>query len=123
MSRDNHNLNQQKSVRRALRRQATVAERALWKLIRNRQLDGRKFRRQYGIGPYVVDFFCTEESLAIELDGGHHRNPRQREHDRKRTDFLSDQGVSVLRFENRLVLEHPAFVLEAIRRRFETSSP
>ena len=123
MSRDIHNLKRQKQIRRSLRHRATPAERALWQLLQKRQVDGRKFRRQYGIGPYIVDFFCAEEDLAIELDGNVHHHPARRESDRERTTFLNAQDVSVLRFENNLVLEQPDFVVDAIRRRFKKRSP
>ena len=119
MSRDVHNLRQQRGLRRLLRKGATPAERALWQLIRKRQIEGRRFRRQYGVGPYILDFFCAEEGLAIELDGSGHRHPSQREYDQRRTTFLNAQDISVLRFENALVLGHPEFVIEALRRRFK----
>ena len=123
MSRDIHNLKRQKGIRRSLRNRATPAERTLWQMLRNRQIDGKKFCRQYGIGPYIVDFFRAEESLAIELDGDVHHNPARRNYDRKRTSFLNTQDISVLRFENRLLLEQPDLVIEAIRRRLKKSSP
>ena len=58
-----------KEKRRALRQNLTAAEATLWKYIKGRQLQGRKFRRQHPVGPYIVDFYCVEEKLAIELDG------------------------------------------------------
>ena len=81
---------------RELRKTPTEAERLLWKYLRRRQLIGHRFRRQYPIGSYIVDFFCFEERLAIELDGGHHS--QQTEYDTERTAFLESEGVRVLRF-------------------------
>ena len=109
----------QKSLRRALRRQQTPAERALWQRLRRRQLRGRKFKRQYGIGPYVVDFYCAEEKLAVELDGAVHDDLLRRAYDEERTHFLEAQGVRVVRFENRLVWERLDVVPEAIAWHFD----
>jgi very-short-patch-repair endonuclease len=64
---------------RALRKQATDAERLLWKHLRSRQLDGHKFRRQTPVGPYVVDFLSLEDRLVIELDGGQHADQQEKD--------------------------------------------
>ncbi len=85
-----------------LRKTPTEAERLLWKYLRRRQLDGHRFRRQHPIGPYVVDLYCFEARLAIELDGGQHSE--QTERDAERTAFLESEGVRVLRFWNSEVL-------------------
>ena len=103
-----------KDRRRSLRKQATPAEIVLWQCLRKRQLEGRRFRRQYSIGPYIVDFFCSEESLAIELDGVVHESPVRRAYDNRRTCFLEQHGIKVVRFENRLVMEQCEIVLQAI---------
>ncbi|MDX1547586.1 MAG: endonuclease domain-containing protein [Rhodothermales bacterium] len=107
-----------KQHRRQLRQQATPAEVLLWQGLRRRQLRGRKFRRQYSIGPFIVDFCCPEEHLVIELDGSVHDDPLRREYDEDRTVFLEKQGMRVLRFENRAVLEYPEGVLETIALHF-----
>jgi very-short-patch-repair endonuclease len=104
-----------KHVRRVLRRQATPAERRLWQMLRRRQLDGLRFRRQYSIGHHVLDFYCPQHRLAVELDGASHDDPARRDHDAEREAFLRTRGVRVLRFENRLVFEQPEVVAEAIR--------
>lgn len=104
-----------KTLRRGLRREATPAEQRLWRLLRNRQLDDRKFRRQHPIGRYIVDFYCAEERLAIELDGAVHDDPARAEADYRRQRALEARGIRVLRFENRIVFEQPEAVLEAIR--------
>ncbi len=99
---------------RALRRRMTDAEQLLWRLLRNRGVHGAKFRRQHPLGRYVVDFYCHEAKLAIELDGGHHATPSQRAYDQKRAADLERQGIQVLRFWNREVLQQTEAVLNAI---------
>jgi very-short-patch-repair endonuclease len=104
-----------KSRRRELRNNPTAAEAALWKCLQRRKLLEMKFRRQYSIGHYVVDFFCVECNLAVELDGAMHADVMRQEYDAGRTVFLQNQGVEVLRFENRQVFENIEGVLERIR--------
>ena len=89
---------------RQLRREQTDAETRLWGRLRNRAL-GAKFRRQATFGPYVLDFWCFEERLAIELDGEHHFDPEQAAYDAERTAWLRARGVRVARFTNAEVLE------------------
>jgi len=101
--------------RRALRRGETDAERALWWLLRDRRVAGLKFRRQHSVGRYVVDFFCAECGLAVELDGGQHFTEQGRAHDEKRTEYLKALGVRVLRFSNREVFEEMEGVVEGIK--------
>jgi very-short-patch-repair endonuclease len=86
---------------RTLRRNETEAERALWQMLRNRQIDGKKFVRQYPVEPYFADFACREAMLIIELDGGQHD---QSSSDPIRTAHLNASGYSVLRFWNNQVL-------------------
>ncbi|MDZ7337192.1 MAG: restriction endonuclease subunit S [candidate division KSB1 bacterium] len=99
---------------RALRRNAPDAENLLWRLLRNRALAGLKFRRQHPIPPYIVDFYCHELQLVIEIDGGHHDSPRVRRHDEKRTAFLEGKGLRLLRFWDNEVLRETEAVLQAI---------
>lgn len=101
---------------RNLRQQSTDAEQLLWRLLRNRRLCGYKFRRQHPITPYVLDFYCDDAKLAIELDGGQHNTDEAREHDEIRTRFLAEQGITVLRVWNDQVLTETEVVLEAIHR-------
>jgi very-short-patch-repair endonuclease len=100
-----------------LRRRQTKAEEKLWSLLRNRQLHGKKFRRQHAIADYVVDFYCNESKLVIELDGNSHTEPEAKEYDRIRTFALTEMGITVLRFWNEQVLKEPARVLNAISQR------
>ncbi len=99
---------------RVLRRSATEAEKKLWQLLRNRQLKGRKFRRQHAIDKYVLDFYCHECSLAIELDGGIHDDKMNRLYDQARTDSLEDLGITVIRFRNDEVIEEIESVMTMI---------
>ncbi|MGD8473381.1 MAG: endonuclease domain-containing protein [Anaerolineae bacterium] len=99
---------------RALRREATDAERLLWSLLRNRQLRGLKFRRQHPLGGYILDSYCHKVKLGIELDGGQHAEPEQAVRDAQRTRDLEELGIRVMRFWNHEVLEETRAVLEAI---------
>jgi very-short-patch-repair endonuclease len=96
----------------ALRRQSTDAERALWKRLRDRRLLGRKFRRQVPIGVYVVDFYCFDAKLVVEVDGSQHA--LRAEEDDRRTRYLESLGLRVVRFWNNDVLRTPDSVLEKI---------
>jgi very-short-patch-repair endonuclease len=87
----------------------------LWKHLQKGQLLGRKFRRQYSIGRYIVDFLCTECDLAIELDGAPHFGDLGEEYEAQRAAFLEALGFEVIRFENRIVAQNIEAVLETIR--------
>jgi very-short-patch-repair endonuclease len=108
---------------RTLRRTSTDAERALWRLLRDRQLPGAKFRRQHQIGPFVVDFFCAEHRLVVEADGGQHLTAAGRARDAERAAFLQRRGVRTLRFSDRDVLLEAEGVLQAILSAIERPSP
>src|SRR5437867_4479771 len=95
-----------------LRRNDTDAERKLWMRLRDRQLNGLKFRRQQTIGRFIVDFFCAEYRLVIELDGAHHADQIQA--DQRRTEFLNKAGYRVLRFWDHEVLTSIEAVLQQI---------
>ena len=97
---------------RALRRRMTDAERLLWRHLRNRELGGWKFRRQYPVGPFIVDFICVEKNVVIEVDGGQHAENEAL--DLKRSAYLNKMGYRVLRFWNNEVLQETEAVLEAI---------
>jgi len=106
------------TFRTQLRSHLTPAEARLWKMLKNSQLDGRKFRRQHSVGDYIVDFYCPEERLAIELDGQVHKSDAARQYDADRQEFLKRYGIKVIRFENFLVFEESEFVLNTIRHFF-----
>ena len=80
---------------RRLRRERTDAERTLWQRLRGKQLGGLKFRRQHVVGPWILDFYCPECRLAVELDGGQHNETENRRRDEARTAFLEDRGMAV----------------------------
>ena len=96
---------------RQLRRHASIAENRLWYVLRNRNLNGHKFVRQFPVGPYFADFTCREAALIVELDGGQHADNAG---DVKRTAFLNAEGYSVLRFWNNEVLDNRDGVLAGI---------
>jgi very-short-patch-repair endonuclease len=100
---------------RALRKEQTEAEQKLWTSLRNRQLNGRKFRRQHAIADYVLDFYCNECKLAIELDGNYHNQNDSKEYDLARTTLLNQYGITVIRFWNEEVIKETEKVLEKIR--------
>ena len=89
-----------KPFRRKLRKQMTAAEVALWLMIKNKQLDGERFLRQFSIGHYVVDFYCHKHKLAIELDGEVHSSEDRQTYDKKRTDYLNSEGRRIYAFAN-----------------------
>jgi len=97
------------------RESVTEAEKSAWYLLRNRQVSGMKFRRQCPIGKYVVDFYCFEAALAIELDGGVHSQPSQMRKDAAKDLYLKKRGVQVLRLPNGMVLIDPELFLKKVR--------
>jgi very-short-patch-repair endonuclease len=97
---------------RKLRQTMTDTEQKLWYYLRNRQLEGHKFRRQQEIDQYIVDFVCNDAMLIIELDGGQHAE--QQEYDERRTRYLEAKGYRVLRFWNNEALTKIESVLEVI---------
>ena len=99
---------------RELRHRTTEAEQKLWSLLRNRQLKGKKFRRQHAIANYVADFYCNESKLVIELDGNFHREAETKEYDKSRTNLLNELGINVLRFWNEEVIKDPGKVIKKI---------
>ena len=101
---------------RNLRHNSTNAEQLIWQFVRDRQIAGAKFRRQHPLDPYVLDFYCHELKLAVELDGGRHNEPTGRAHDARRDEFLAAQGIRTLRFWNNQVLAETEAVLEAVYR-------
>ncbi len=101
---------------RQLRAQQTDCEHQLWQRLRSRQIANLKFRRQFPCPPYVLDFYCAELKLAIELDGGQHFETSGLIHDQRRTLYLYQQGIEVVRFSNLEVLQYMDDVLEQIIR-------
>ena len=99
---------------RELRKSSTDAEQLLWSLLRDRQLLNFKFRRQHPLGSYILDFYCHEAKLVVELDGGQHAEDAQLKHDEQRSAGLKEQGIAVLRFWNNELLTNAEGVLQNI---------
>jgi very-short-patch-repair endonuclease len=97
---------------RSLRDQQTDAESSLWYLLRNRRFLGLKFRRQHPMPPYVLDFYCEELKLAVELDGGQHNEDEEAARDGRRDAFMERQGIEVARYWNHDVMQRMEQVLE-----------
>lgn len=114
-----NNLSYLKDKRKSLRNNPTPAELKMWSFLKGKKLEDRKFRRQHSIGNYILDFYCPNEKIAIELDGEGHNNVNQSEYDNNRTLFLKELNIRVLRFENEQVFTNTERVLEAIKREFK----
>ncbi|MFZ2189386.1 MAG: endonuclease domain-containing protein [Candidatus Magasanikiibacteriota bacterium] len=97
MPQKHHNTKKLENIRRSLRKNQTKPEMLLWSKIRNRKI-GYKFRRQFGIGQYIVDFYCPEVKLIVELDGPIHLLPKNIIRDKKREDYLINEGYNIIRF-------------------------
>jgi very-short-patch-repair endonuclease len=100
--------------RRHLRRNSTDAEAALWSCLRAKRFAGFKFRRHHPCGPYILDFYCPAERLAIELDGGQHFEAAGHAYDERRTEYLRGRRIEVLRFPTNLVFTEAAVVIDVI---------
>ena len=107
---------------RRLRKGETDAERHLWHLLRRKQLGGFKFRRQHPIGPFILDFYCHEAKLGIELDGGVHTMPEQQRRDGERSEAIEGERIQVIRFWNREVTKETERILTAIWNELQRSS-
>ncbi len=110
-----HNRPELKENRRILRSNLTPAEIRLWKCLQNKQLEGKKFRRQHSLGSYIVDFYCPEDRITIELDGEVHNNPVNEQYDLQRDEYINSLGIKVIRFKNADVFERVDNVLNEIR--------
>ena len=111
------NRRAQKEMRQALRQSLPPAELILWSKLRSRQICDQKFRRQFSVGLYVVDFYCPDLKLAIEVDGDSHFQAGEQRRDRKRQAYIESIGIRFLRSRNNEVRENLRGVLEAIYRR------
>jgi very-short-patch-repair endonuclease len=100
--------------RRNLRKQQTDAERIFWNIIKGRKFNDLKFRRQFSVGPYILDFHCPEIGLAIELDGGQHAS--NIDYDKVRTEYLNRLGIRVIRFWNNDITKNASGVYDELAR-------
>ena len=105
-------------IDRHLRRNSSYVEKCVWNWLRRRRYFGYKFRRQHQIGPYIVDFFCHDRKLVIELDGPHHKE--QKDYDKRRDTWLENQGMKVLRFWNDDLQANEDVVFKKIQAALET---
>ena len=102
-------------IARKLRKEQTKSEEILWQALRNRKLDGRKFRRQHLIESFVVDFFCAEENLIVEVDGSVHDSPEQQALDRERQSLLESLGLRFVRLRAEAVESNLSECLNTIQ--------
>ncbi len=109
-----YNKTSEKEKRRTLRKNQTYAEKILWKNLRNRQLLGIKFRRQYSVDHFVIDFYAPELKLAIESDGSIHELEDQKEYDKARQEYLENFGITFIRITNKELLGNPNKAFERI---------
>ncbi|OGS21098.1 MAG: hypothetical protein A2252_05545 [Elusimicrobia bacterium RIFOXYA2_FULL_39_19] len=103
---DVFNRQDTKESRKSLRKNQTDAEKILWSKLRNKQLNGYKFFRQYGIDKYIVDFYCPKLKLAVEVDGGQHYNKEAIDYDKRRSIFLESKSIKTVRFTNIDILKN-----------------
>ena len=103
-------------TRKELRSSSSYCERVLWNELKNKKLLNLKFRRQHGIGNYIVDFYCHAKDLVIEIDGEIHDSAEAKENDKRRTEYLISLGLKVIRFSNEEVIENMERVLEEIKK-------
>jgi very-short-patch-repair endonuclease len=108
------NPKSQKEFRKSLRNNLTPSEAKLWWYLKGSQVGGLKFRRQHGIGQYVLDFYCPSLRLCIELDGKVHDSEQAYDHDQERTTFLEENGITVMRFRNDVVHTDVQAIINAI---------
>ena len=109
-----YNKTSEKEKRRTLRKDQTFCEKILWRYLRDRQLLGCKFRRQYSIDQFVIDFYSPEIKFAIELDGDVHNHPDQKEYDVKRQEYLETFGITFLRITNEELMSNANFAFAKI---------
>ena len=100
---------------KALRKRSTTAELLFWKMIRNRQIMGFKFRRLHPLKYFIADFYCHEAMLVIELDGSIHELENIKQYDQRREAIINELGITVLRFTNEEIFSEADFIVEKIK--------
>jgi very-short-patch-repair endonuclease len=118
----NFNKTSEKEKRRNLRKNQTFCEKILWIYLRDRKTFGYKFRRQYSVDHYVIDFYCPELKLAIELDGSVHDIPDQKEYDEYRQEYLERFGITFCRITNDELMGNANTTFEIIEKAIKTIS-
>lgn len=101
-------------ARRHLRTHGTAAEATLWRVLKGRAVGGHRFRRQFSVGPHVLDFYCPRARLAVEVDGAVHDAPGQRAYDAARDEYLAAAGIRVVHVPNRAVFDGPEAVRDVL---------
>jgi len=110
-----YNQKHQTNLRKKLRNNQTSSEKLLWNQLRRRQVNGHRFRRQYSFGKFIVDFFCPELKIAIEVDGANHFfDDRSTDYDLKKQKYINSLGVKVLRFTTTDIYNNIDNVLDVI---------
>ena len=104
-----------KDIRKSLRSHCTIAEATLWNALKNKKLDGWRWRRQFSIGNIILDFYCPKAKLGIELNGNHHYTAGGQIADEIKIEQLNDLGIKVFHIENQVFWDTPDLVLELIR--------
>jgi very-short-patch-repair endonuclease len=118
-AKDIFNTAKSKSRRKKLRAGATFTEQRIWFELRGKRMQGYKFRRQFGIGKYIVDFYASQLNLVIEIDGDTHAGARAEQYDRCRTEYLNSLGIECIRFTNHEVMQNFDGVLVTIWNKIE----
>ena len=103
-------------LRRTLRKDSTEAEKILWKYLRGSNFPGYRFRRQYSVDSFILDFYCPRARLAIEIDGEYHNNDEVKEYDKARQEYIEDLGIRFIRFDNQEILNKINDVLSNIKK-------
>ena len=109
-----------KTIRQSLRTNGTPAEATLWRILKNKQFDGWRWRRQHSIGNIILDFYCPKAKLGIELDGNHHFSSGGQIADDIKTEILHDFGIKVIHIENNQLWKMPDAILELIKQELES---
>lgn len=108
-----------KKLRQYLRNNMPQAEVILWSKLKGKQLLEYKIRRQYGVGKYVIDFYCPKLKLGIEVDGPSHYTVEGKEHDRNREDFIESEGIKLIRIVNIEIYENLDGVIDFLSQEFQ----
>ncbi|GBD88195.1 hypothetical protein BMS3Abin03_02130 [bacterium BMS3Abin03] len=114
-----YNRSKEKWRRKELRNNMTKAEKILWDHLKNKKLDGYKFRRQYSVDSFIIDFYCPKVKLGIEVDGKVHFTYEAKEYDENRSGFLADFGIEIIRFKNDEIHYNIEMVLNKIKQKLK----
>lgn len=114
-----HTIKEFTGFRKELRSNLTPAEAFLWKHLKAKRFEGKRFTRQHSIGSFIADFYCASENLIIELDGEVHNTANAMTYDERRTKYLEEIGFTVIRFENKMVFDNLQSVFMEIKENFK----